>query len=294
LPHKFKKQGFIALWGHSNVPIFIIKGDEMNKKTVPQIINKKFQGQKITMLTCYDYSMSRLLADTDLDMILIGDSLGNVKLGLGNTLPVTVDNMIYHTQAVKRGNDSALIVCDMPFMSYEISVEDALKNAGRLVKEGGANAVKLEGGAEIADRIAAMVAAKIPVMGHLGLTPQAINQFGGFKVQAKEKSSQDKLMEDIKALEKAGAFSVVLEAVPQDLAAKVSKETKMVVIGIGAGKYCDGQVLVIDDMLGVFKDFTPKFVKKYANLSDTITKAVNQYIEEVSNGAFPNEENIYK
>ncbi|MDR0823301.1 MAG: 3-methyl-2-oxobutanoate hydroxymethyltransferase [Endomicrobium sp.] len=266
----------------------------MNKKTVPQIINKKFQGQKITMLTCYDYSMSRLLADTDLDMILIGDSLGNVKLGLGNTLPVTVDNMIYHTQAVKRGNDSALIVCDMPFMSYEISVEDALKNAGRLVKEGGANAVKLEGGAEIADRIAAMVAAKIPVMGHLGLTPQAINQFGGFKVQAKEKSSQDKLMEDIKALEKAGAFSVVLEAVPQDLAAKVSKETKMVVIGIGAGKYCDGQVLVIDDMLGVFKDFTPKFVKKYANLSDTITKAVNQYIEEVSNGAFPNEENIYK
>ncbi|MDR3049594.1 MAG: 3-methyl-2-oxobutanoate hydroxymethyltransferase [Elusimicrobiota bacterium] len=265
-----------------------------NKKTISQILAKKAQGAKISMLTCYDYSMAKLLSNTDIDMLLIGDSLGNVKLGFENTLPVTIDNMIYHAQAVKRGNNKALIVCDMPFMSYEISIEDALKNAGRLIKEGGANAVKLEGGAEIADRIAAIVAAKIPVQGHLGLTPQAINQFGGFKVQAKEKDDQDKLMEDVNALEKAGAFSVVLEAVPQDLAAKVSKETKMAVIGIGAGKYCDGQVLVLDDMLGIFEDFTPKFVKKYADLAGTIKKAVNQYIEDISNATFPAEENIYK
>ncbi|MDR3243779.1 MAG: 3-methyl-2-oxobutanoate hydroxymethyltransferase [Elusimicrobiota bacterium] len=266
----------------------------MGRKTVPQILQKKMSGVKISMLTCYDYSIARLLSDTNIDIILVGDSLGNVKLGLENTLPVTVDNMIYHTKAVKNGNDNALIVCDMPFMSYEISVEDAVRNAGRIIKESGANAVKLEGGIEMADRIEAIVKAKIPVMGHLGLTPQSVNQFGGFKVQAKEADAQNKLLEDISALEKAGAFSVVLEAVPQDFAKKVVEESKMLVIGIGAGKYCDGQVLVIDDMLGVFSDFTPKFVKKYADLSGIIKKAVSQYIEEVESGAFPSAENIYK
>jgi 3-methyl-2-oxobutanoate hydroxymethyltransferase len=263
-------------------------------KTINQILQKKMSGQKISVITCYDYSMSRILAQTDIDIILIGDSLGNVKLGLENTLPVTVENMIYHTKAVKRGNDKALIVCDMPFMSYEINVCGALKNAGAIIKESGAHAVKLEGGAEIAETVKAIVNAKIPVMGHLGLTPQAVNQFGGFRVQAKDKASQTKLIEDAKELQKAGAFAVVLEAVPENLAKVLSQEIDIPIIGIGAGRYCSGQVLVIDDMLGMFEDFTPKFVKKYADLSAIIKNAVNDYIKEINDGSFPSEENIYK
>jgi 3-methyl-2-oxobutanoate hydroxymethyltransferase len=235
-----------------------------------------------------------LFAQTDLDIILVGDSLANVKLGFENTLPVTVENMIYHTKAVKRAAGQALLVCDMPFMSYEISIEQALKNAGYIIKEGGADAVKVEGGAEIADTVKAMVQAKIPVMGHLGLTPQSVHKFGGFKVQAKDKVAQDKLMQDAKALQKAGAFSIVIEAVPQDIAKQISEVLDIPTIGIGAGKFCDGQILVIDDMLGMFEDFTPKFVKKYANLADIIKTAVNTYIKEVNDGTFPAKENTYK
>lgn len=264
------------------------------KKTVTTITKKKVDGQKISMLTCYDYAMSKLLSSQDLDILLVGDSLGNVKLGYENTLPVTVEDMIYHTKSVKRGNSGSLLVTDMPFMSYEISVRDAVYNAARIIKEGGAEAVKIEGGIEIIDQIKAILDAKIPVMGHLGLTPQAINKFGGFKVQAKDEAAQSKLLEDAKALEKAGAFAVTIEAVPEDFAKTVTDILNIPVIGIGAGRYCDGQVLVIDDMLGMFTDFTPKFVKKYADVGKTIKEAVKNYIEDVKNGKFPQEENTYK
>ncbi|MDR2709069.1 MAG: 3-methyl-2-oxobutanoate hydroxymethyltransferase [Elusimicrobiota bacterium] len=263
-------------------------------KTVNQILQKKAEGKKISMLTCYDYSMAKVLSKTDLDIILVGDSLANVKLGMENTLPVTVENMIYHTQAVKRANPPSLLVCDMPFMSYEVGVKEALRNAGRIIKESGAQAVKVEGGSEIIEQVKALVKANIPVMGHLGLTPQAVNRFGGFKVQAKDKSAKEKIIEDAKMLQDAGAFSVVLEAIPELAAKEISQALSIVTIGIGAGKFCDGQVLVIDDMLGMFDDFKPKFVKRYANLSTIIEKAVNDYIDEVGAGKFPSEENTYK
>lgn len=266
----------------------------MSKKTVPQILQMKSKKQKITMLTCYDYVTARLLTTQDIDMLLVGDSVGTVKLGYENTLAVTMEDMISHTKAVKRGNAGALLVTDMPFMSYEISIEEAVRNAARLMKEGGAEAVKIEGGSEIADKVKAIVDAKIPVVGHLGLTPQAINQFGGYKVQAKTDSAKEKLIEDAKALEKAGVFALVLEAIPEDLAKKVSEMLSIPTIGIGAGKDCDGQVLVIDDMLGMFTDFVPKFVKKYANVGEIIKDAVKNYIDEVREGKFPSEENTYK
>ncbi|MCL1901991.1 MAG: 3-methyl-2-oxobutanoate hydroxymethyltransferase [Endomicrobia bacterium] len=264
------------------------------KKTVTSIIKMKLDGQKIAMLTCYDYAMAKLISSQDIDIILVGDSLGNVKLGYENTIPVTVDDMIYHTKSVKRGNSGAFLVTDMPFMSYEVSIRDAVYNAARIIKEGGAEAVKVEGGIEIADKVKAILDAKIPVMGHLGLTPQAINKFGGFKVQAREEAAQKKLIEDAKALEEAGVFAIVLEAIPEELAKKAAETLKIPVIGIGAGKYCDGQVLVIDDMLGMFTDFTPKFVKRYANVGETIKDAVKDYINEVRDGKFPQEENTYK
>jgi 3-methyl-2-oxobutanoate hydroxymethyltransferase len=266
----------------------------MDKKTVVTVLNKKQINEKVTMLTCYDYVIAKLVSSQDIDMLLVGDSLGNVKLGYENTLPVTVDDMIYHTKAVKRGNAGALLVTDMPFMSYEITVEDAIKNAARIVKEGGAEAVKIEGGFEIIDKVKAIVDAKVPVVGHLGLTPQSINRFGGFKVQGKTQEASEKLIADAKALEKAGAFAIVLEAIPEKLAMEVAKCLKIVTIGIGAGRYCDGQVLVIDDMLGMFTDFTPKFVKKYANIGEIIKAAVKNYIEEVREGTFPQEDNIYR
>ncbi|GHT50498.1 3-methyl-2-oxobutanoate hydroxymethyltransferase [Endomicrobiia bacterium] len=265
----------------------------MNKKTVITIMNKKLLNEKTTMLTCYDYTMAKLISSQDIDMLLVGDSLGNVKLGYENTLPVTVEDMIYHTKSVKRGNAGALLVTDMPFMSYEISVENAVKNAGRIVKEGGAEAVKVEGGIEIVEQVKAIINAKIPVVGHLGLTPQAINRFGGFKVQGKTEEAQKKLITDAQALESAGVFAVVLEAIPEQLAKEVTKCLKIPAVGIGAGRFCDGQVLVIDDMIGMFTDFTPKFVKKYANVGETIKAAVKNYIEEVKEGKFPQEENAY-
>lgn len=266
----------------------------MNKKTVPSIIKMKQDKQKIAMLTCYDYATAKLISSQDIDILLVGDSLGTVKLGYESTIPVTVEDMILHTKSVKRGNAGALLVTDMPFMSYEISISEAVKNAAKLIKEGGAEAVKIEGGAEILDKVKAIIDSKIPVMGHLGLTPQAVNQFGGYKVQGREKAAQEKLLKDAKALEEVGVFAITLEAIPQDLAKKVTESLNIPTIGIGAGKHCDGQVLVIDDMLGMFEDFVPKFVKKYANVGQTIKDAVKQYIEEVRDAEFPGEENTYK
>jgi 3-methyl-2-oxobutanoate hydroxymethyltransferase len=266
----------------------------MNKKTVTTILDKKRTNDKTVMLTCYDYVTAKLITSEDIDMLLVGDSVGNVKLGYENTLSVTVEDMIYHTKSVKRGNSGALLVTDMPFMSYEISVEDAVKNAGRIIKFGGAEAIKIEGGIEIIDQVKAIVNSKIPVLGHLGLTPQAINKFGGFKVQGKTEYARQKLITDAQALEKAGAFAVVLEAVPEQLAKEITERLKILTIGIGAGRFCDGQVLVIDDMIGMFTDFVPKFVKKYANVGEIIKTAVKTYIEEVKEGKFPKEENTYK
>jgi len=266
----------------------------MDKKTVLTILERKQAGEKITMLTCYDYVTAKLISSQDIDAVLVGDSLGNVKLGYENTLSVTVEDMVYHTKSVKRGSGGSLLITDMPFMSYEISVEDALKNAARIVKEGGAEAVKLEGGIEIADKIKAISDAKIPVVGHLGLTPQSINKIGGFKVQGRTEEACNKLISDAKVIEEAGVFAVVLEAVPESLAKEITRCLKVPTIGIGAGRYCDGQVLVIDDMLGMFTDFTPKFVKKYANLGEIIKTAVKNYIDEVKEGKFPQEGNIYK
>jgi 3-methyl-2-oxobutanoate hydroxymethyltransferase len=266
----------------------------MNKKTAVTILDKKRNNEKVTMLTCYDYVMAKLISSQDIDMLLVGDSLGNVKLGYENTLPVSVDDMIYHTKSVKRGNAGAMLVTDMPFMSYESNVKEAVKNAGRIVKEGATEAVKIEGGIEIIAQVKAIVDAKIPVVGHLGFTPQAINKFGGFKVQGRDKEAQDKLIADAKALEQSGAFAIVLEAIPEQLAKEVTEVLNIPTIGIGAGRYCDGQVLVIDDMVGMFTDFTPKFVKKYANIGETIKAAVRSYIDEVKEGKFPKEENTYK
>jgi 3-methyl-2-oxobutanoate hydroxymethyltransferase len=265
----------------------------MNKKTVITILEKKQKNNKLTMLTCYDYVMAKLISK-DVDMLLVGDSLGNVKLGYENTIPVTIENIIYHTKAVKRGNNGALIVADMPFMSYEADIKSAVINAGRIIKEGRAQVVKIEGGSEIIKQVQAIVNAKIPVMGHLGLTPQAINKFGEFKVQGRNKEDALKLTNDAKLLQKAGACAIVLEAIPEDLAKEITKTLTIPTIGIGAGRYCDGQVLVIYDMLGMFVDFTPKFVKKYANVGQIIQEAVKNYIDEVKEGKFPEESNIYK
>jgi 3-methyl-2-oxobutanoate hydroxymethyltransferase len=263
-------------------------------KTIDYIIRKKQSHDKISMLTCYDYAMSKLLAQTDLDMILVGDSLANVKLGLPNTLSVTVDDMIYHSRSVRAGNSNALIVCDMPFMSYEIDAKTALENAGRIIKEGHANAVKIEGGQEIIEQAKALAKAKIPVMGHLGLTPQSINVLGGFKVQARQKEEQEKIIQNALALQNSGAFAIVLEAIPEAIAKEITNALAIPTIGIGAGRFCDGQVLVLDDMLGIFEDFKPKFVKRYANLAETIKDSVNKYISEVSSETFPEDENTYK
>lgn len=266
----------------------------MNKKfTVKSFQEAKDGRRKITMLTAYDYSMAKMVDEAGVDSILIGDSLGMVFQGHDSTLPVTVDDMIYHTKAVVRGAKSALIVTDMPFLSYHVSKEDAVRNAGRLVKEGGAEAVKLEGGVSIAETVKAIVDAQIPVMGHLGLTPQSVNAFGGYKVQGKNEEAARRIIEDAKALEAAGAFSIVLECIPEKLAKIITDAISIPTIGIGAGNGCDGQVLVINDMLGMFNDFVPKFVKQYAKLNKEITAAVESYITEVQNASFPSDEHNF-
>lgn len=264
------------------------------KNTVSTIREQKKNDDKITMLTAYDYSTAKLIDEAGINSILIGDSLGNVILGYEDTLSVTMEDMIHHTRAVSRGAKNALIVADMPFMSYQTSVYDAVVNAGRLIKEGRAQAVKLEGGAAVCKQIRAIVDASIPVMAHLGLTPQSINAFGGFKVQGKTEEAAKRLISDAKAIEEAGAFAVVLEGIPAKLAEIITNTISIPTIGIGAGKGCDGQVLVYQDMLGMFSDFTPKFVKKFANVGEIMTGAFKEYIEEVKSGAFPKEEHSYK
>lgn len=264
------------------------------KNTVSTILEQKRNGDKITMLTAYDYSTAKLIDEAGINSILIGDSLGNVILGYEDTLSVTMEDMIHHTKAVARGAKNALVIADMPFMSYQTSVYDAVVNAGRLIKEGRAQAVKLEGGAAVCEQIRAITNASIPVVAHLGLTPQSINAFGGYKVQGKSEEAAKKLLSDAKAVEEAGAFALVLECVPSKLAKLISETLSIPIIGIGAGAGCDGQVLVYQDMLGMFSDYTPKFVKKYANVGEIMKTAFKEYIIEVKSSRFPAEENGYK
>lgn len=263
------------------------------KNTVLTFRQAKEQGEKLSMLTAYDYSTAKLIDEAGVNSILVGDSLGNVILGYEDTISVTMEDMIHHSAAVARGANNALVVCDMPFMSYQTSVYDAVVNAGRLMKEGRASAVKLEGGAEVCPQIEAIVAAGIPVCAHLGLTPQSINAFGGFKVQGKTEEAAKKLLEDAKAVEAAGAFAVVLECVPAKLAELVTETLQIPTIGIGAGNVCDGQVLVYQDMLGMFSDFTPKFVRRFADIGSVMKEAFAAYDSAVKDGSFPAKEHEY-
>jgi 3-methyl-2-oxobutanoate hydroxymethyltransferase len=263
------------------------------KVTVPGIKAMQERSKKITMLTAYDTPIARILDEAGVDILLVGDSVGSVVVGYPNTLPVTVDEMIYHTKAVVRGVERALVVIDMPFMSYQVSLEDAKRNAGRMIKESGAEAVKLEGGVNIKEVIEVIVAIDIPVMGHIGLTPQSVHQMGGFKVQGKVEEQKQKIMADAVAVEEAGAFSVVLECVPTELAQEITEQLSIPTIGIGAGVHCDGQVLVIHDLLGLLGDFRPKFVKSYVDLRKVISQAVEEYMKEVRKGAFPTEKHTF-
>jgi 3-methyl-2-oxobutanoate hydroxymethyltransferase len=266
----------------------------MPKISVLDIYNKKSEGKKITMLTAYDYPTAQIVDQAGIDMILVGDSLGMVVQGMSSTLPVTMDEMIYHTKMVSRGAVSAMVVGDMPFLSYQAGREEAVKNAGRFLKEAGAEAVKLEGGSPMADVIRAIVSAGIPVMAHIGLTPQYMHALGGFKVQGKDEAARLKVLADARAVQDAGAFAVVLEALPTSLAKEIHDALHIPTIGIGAGADCDGQVLVLHDLLGLFDRFTPKFVKKYANLKDEALKAVTAYRQDVESGKFPSEEHSFK
>ena len=264
------------------------------KKTVSTFQAMKAEGRKISMLTCYDYSTARLIDEAGVDAVLVGDSLGNVILGYPDTLAVTMDDMIHHGAAVVRGVRDALVVVDMPFMSYQVSVKQAVKNAGRLVKKTGCAAVKLEGGENVADRVRAIVDAGIPVVGHIGLTPQSVNALGGYKVQGRDEKAAVKLMHDARALEKAGAFAIVLECVPAPLAAFISSHVCVPTIGIGAGAGCDGQVLVYQDMLGLYSDMKPKFVRRFAELGEGRRQAFAAYDKAVKDGTFPNESESFK
>ena len=263
------------------------------KKTVMTFAKAKQEHEKLTMLTAYDYSTAKLIDQAGVDAILVGDSLGNVMLGYEDTISVTMEDMIHHGAAVARGAKEALVVVDMPFMSYQTSVYDAVVNAGRLMKEARAQAVKLEGGIEVCPQIKAITEAGIPVMAHIGLTPQSINAFGGFKVQGKSEAQAKKFLEDALAVQEAGAFAVTIECVPEKLATLVTKKLAIPTIGIGAGSGCDGQVLVYADMLGKFSDFTPKFVKRFANTGEVMTAAFKAYIDEVKAAAYPTEEHTY-
>ncbi|MGB7472633.1 MAG: 3-methyl-2-oxobutanoate hydroxymethyltransferase [Trichococcus sp.] len=263
------------------------------KKSVLTFRNAKQKNERLTMLTAYDYSTAKLIDAAGIDSVLVGDSLGMVMLGYEDTLSVTMEDMIHHTKAVARGVKDALVVSDLPFMSYQTSVYDAVSNAGRLIKEGRAQAVKLEGGIEVCPQIKAIVEASIPVMAHLGLTPQSVNAFGGFKVQGKDEEAARSLIEQAKAVEAAGAFAVVLECIPAKLADLITKSISIPTIGIGAGNGCDGQVLVYQDMLGLYSDFTPKFVKRYAEIGPQMQTAIKGYISEVKSGAFPAVEHTF-
>ncbi len=266
----------------------------MKKVTILDIQQMKQDGCKIVMLTAYDAAMARMLDESDVDILLVGDSLGNVMLGLDTTLPVSMRDMLHHVKAVIRGRKRALVVADMPFMSYQVSIEEAKRNAGLLVKEGGAEAVKLEGGENMHDTIRAICDIDIPVMGHIGLTPQSIHRMGGYRVQGREEQQRQKLFADALAAERAGAFALVLEGIPKSLAREISSELSIPTIGIGAGPHCDGQVLVINDMLGLSGKFRPKFVKRYAELEQPIKDAVDEFAGEVRSGTFPADEHSFK
>jgi 3-methyl-2-oxobutanoate hydroxymethyltransferase len=260
----------------------------MTKKVrVPDLALMKMRSERIVMLTAYDATMARLLDQAGVDLLLVGDSLGHVILGLDTTIPVTLDAVVHHTRAVARGARRALVVADMPFLTYQISVEQAMHNAGRLFQEGGAAAVKIEGGRSVADVISRLTSAGLPVMGHIGLTPQHVHRLGGMRRQAQDEESAQALVEDALALEDAGAFAVVLEAIPDSVAQSITDRLKIPTIGIGAGPHCDGQVLVSFDMLGLFDTFVPPFVKQYAHLGETIRSAAQNYINEVRCGAYP-------
>jgi 3-methyl-2-oxobutanoate hydroxymethyltransferase len=263
------------------------------KVTVPEIMKMKQRGQKITCLTAYDYSFSRIFDQAGIDILLVGDSLGTVVQGNPNTLPVTLDEMIYHTKAVARGRKCALVIGDMPFLSFQLGKEQAKENAGRFLKEAGAEAVKLEGGVAMGETIESIVRVGIPVMGHIGLTPQFLHQFGGYKVQGKDKERREALVRDALAVQDAGGFAVVLEGMPLDLAKQITERLSIPTIGIGAGARCDGQVLVMHDMLGLFDDFLPKFVKRYDDLGGVVADAVKSFIGEVHDGKFPSDEHSF-
>ncbi len=261
--------------------------------TVNTIREMKQKGEKITMLTAYDYVTAKLVDEAGIHMVLVGDSLGMVVLGYNSTIPVTIDVMLHHTKAVVRGVENAMVVGDMPFMTYHVSTEDAMRNAGRFIQEAGCQAVKLEGGVTVADKVRKIVDCGIPVMGHIGLTPQSINQFGGYKIQGKTPEAAKRLLEDAVALDEAGVFAVVMETVPAPLAALITEKISVPTIGIGAGAGCDGQVQVINDVLGSYTDFVPKHAKQYAKLADIMTSAISQYRDEVASGVFPTEANSF-
>jgi 3-methyl-2-oxobutanoate hydroxymethyltransferase len=261
--------------------------------TAPQVIEMKRRGEVIAVLTAYDFPTARLADQAGVEILLVGDSLGTVVLGYESTLPVTMDDMLHHTRAVTRAKTAAMVVADMPFMSYQASDDDAVRNAGRLIQEAGADAVKLEGGARVLEAVRRMVAAGIPVMGHLGLTPQSVNTFGGYKVQARGEADQERLMNDARALQTAGCFALVLEGIPAKLGADVSRALTIPTIGIGAGPGCDGQVLVTHDLLGLYQGHTPKFVRRYAELGNAMRESFERYIADVKARRFPDERESY-
>jgi len=260
------------------------------RKTIQHIQQKKNNGQKITMLTAYDYPLASLVDAAGVDMILVGDSVGNTLLGYESTVPVTLDDVIHHSAAVARAKPNCLIIGDMPFMSYKISEEQALENCALMLQEGGSEAVKIEGAGRVVEIVRAVVDSGIPVMGHIGLTPQSIFELGGYRIQGKTAENAEKLIKQAQSLEEAGAFSIVIELVPSETAKKITESVSIPTIGIGAGPHCDGQVLVLHDMLGLFQDFKPKFVKRYANIRDVISTAVKDYCAEVREGKFPSDE----
>ena len=261
---------------------------------IGEIKEMKQRGEKIAMITAYDYSMAKLIDEAGMPLILVGDSLGMVMLGYETTIPVTMDEMIHHTKAVVRGTQHAMVIGDMPFMTYHVSTEDALRNAARFIQEGGAQAVKLEGGETVAEKVKRLVECGIPVMGHIGLTPQSVHQFGGFKVVGKTPEAAVRLLNDARALDEAGVFSIVLETVPAPLSKLITEKVSVPTIGIGAGPDCDGQVQVVHDLLGLFTDFVPKHAKQYTVLHEMIRAAVSDYIAEVKEGSFPTEKQSYK
>ena len=265
----------------------------MKPKTILDLQRMKAAGEKISVLTAYDYPFARLLDQAGIDVLLVGDSVGSVVAGYDNTLPVTMDEMIYHTRAVVRGTTNALVVADMPFMSYQIDIPDARRNAGRLIKEGGAQAVKLEGGTNIAATIEALTVIDIPVIGHIGLTPQSIHRMGGYRVQGRQDEQAKQLLSDARAVQDAGACAIVLEGIPADLAAEITAELTIPTIGIGAGVACDGQVLVIHDILGLCEKYSPKFVKRYSDVAKVISDSAQAYIDDVKQGNFPDDEHSF-